>query len=162
LGFPVAQEIPPAQLKEWVTAKLEAKLAIAKNNPYNLIVRKVIANHLIDSSLWYWLTLWNGLEKDLHAMQRRVVKFVWAGQKDTARHRVDHQTLCKPLHQRGLGLLSIPEQTKALSAWLLTWALHESAEPNILQQLMQHHLKLMSWEKWGIGDYTWMFAPPRR
>jgi hypothetical protein len=120
LGYPVAQSIPADRVLQLVTEK-EQKLTTAKQNPENLIGRVVISNHLIDSSAWYLLTLWPGKEANLHKLQGRVVKFVWAGQKVNAHHSVDKETICRAKIKGGLGLMSIPVQWSALSGQIILW-----------------------------------------
>jgi hypothetical protein len=77
-----------------VNEKLDSKLQKSKRNPHNLVARVVIINRLIVSSVWYLLTLWIGSIQQLHKMQKKVTKFTWAGQKDSACHRVDAATIC--------------------------------------------------------------------
>jgi hypothetical protein len=141
-----------------VNEKLDNKLQKSKRNPHNLIARVVIANHLIVSSIWFLLTLWTGSRQQLDKMQKKVTKFVWAGQNDTARHRVDEATICRPKLEGGLGLLSIPIQAAALSGRIMLWALQECHNEDMLGELMQHYIKEKSKEKWGLRDFTWMFA----
>jgi hypothetical protein len=138
LGFPVAESVSLPRMQAMVTEKLESKLQVSRKNPMNLAARVVVANHLLLSSIWYWLTLWPGTLGELSKLQTKVVKFIWAGQKLTARHRVDAATLCRPKHEGGLRLLSIPAETAALSGKILLWALHEPVSRNILRDLLRY------------------------
>jgi hypothetical protein len=138
LGFPVAQEVSLPRMQALVTEKLEAKLEASRKNPMNLVARMVVINHLLLSSVWYWLTLWPGTLGELSKLQTKVVKFLWAGQKLTARHRVDAKTICRPKQEGGLGLLNIPAQTAALSGRILLWALAEPIPQNLLRDLLRH------------------------
>jgi hypothetical protein len=106
-----------------VHAKLDSALEKSRKNPYNLHTRDVVSNHLITASLWYMLTLWNGTVKELKALQKKVNSFVWAGQRQSARHRVDEQTICMPKKDGGLGIISIMAQTSALAGKMFTWQL---------------------------------------
>jgi hypothetical protein len=79
LGVPIAQHISEIQSSTMVKAKLEERIPRCKKRPTVLVARIVLANHFIDSSLWYLLTLWGGRPEELVEMQRQVVNFVWDG-----------------------------------------------------------------------------------
>jgi hypothetical protein len=77
-----------------VKTKLEERLKRSKQNYTSIVGHRVLANHWILSSVWYLLTLYPGDPKDLDDIQRQIVEFIWAGQKEgKTRHRVDAATI---------------------------------------------------------------------
>jgi hypothetical protein len=162
LGYPMANGISTEQLSLLIHKKLDKRPTEARENPHNLEARVVLSNHLISSSAWYYLTLWNGTEAELEVMQRKVVRFIWAGQSEGARHRVDGITLCKAKADGGLGLLHIPKQTRALTSRLILWSTHEGDEDNLLRELLQSYFRQLSRECWGLDDYTWVTVRARK
>jgi hypothetical protein len=88
-------------------------------------------------------------------MQKKIIHFVWAGQRtNKAGHHVDAATITKPKEDGRLGLLSIPIQTCALVGRFSTWILMEEEKPNQLCELLRYYIKKMSFIKWGVSDYT--------
>jgi hypothetical protein len=141
LGIPVAQQVSVKRMTELLEDKLEVNLKNSKKNPASLIARVTIVIHLIDASLWFLLTLWPGDMKTLEQMQNKVTKFVWAAKKSKARHRISFSTICRPKREGGLGLISIPAQTRALSGRFIIWALQETEENHPLRMLIRHYLE---------------------
>lgn len=65
LGIPFGMGISHVLLVEVLRATLEKKLGKAKHDPHSFMARVMIANMLLEESLWYVLTLWLGSEKEL-------------------------------------------------------------------------------------------------
>lgn len=55
-----------------------------------------MVNHLILLSAWFSITLWVGFEEDLRAMEKEIITFVWSGQNQPKKHRVNKATLYRP------------------------------------------------------------------
>lgn len=95
---------------------MENKLAFAKKNPINLIARILIVNQVLYASLWYILALWVGDAKDLKHIDKIILNFLWAGQAQSACHRVNRATLLRPKLKGGLGLIDLFGHVAALAA----------------------------------------------
>jgi hypothetical protein len=137
-----------------VMEKLESRLSLARQNPLNLVARVVVINHLLVSSTWYLLIISVGTERELKAMQDKILQFIRAGQKKNACHRVDKRTICRLKHAGGLGLLEVPTQAASLSGKVLLWLVHKDNPTNVLRNLLQHYIKERSMEAWGVSNYT--------
>lgn len=59
--------------------KLDQKLHKYRNCHLSLAARILVANSLIQSSLWYLLYMWAGDNKFLALLQKRVDRFIWGG-----------------------------------------------------------------------------------
>lgn len=68
------------------------------------------------------LTIWIGDPFQLKLFEG-LLKFLWAGQKDSTRNRVDAETITRSKKNGGLGVLSLSDQVRALVAKLILWAL---------------------------------------
>lgn len=61
-----------------------------------LMARVSVANHLITNTLWYTLTVWAGKSSFLETLQKKLVRFMWAGPQATTRHRVRVVIITRP------------------------------------------------------------------
>jgi hypothetical protein len=141
-----------------VKSKLEERIQRCKKRPTVLGARIVLANHLINSALWYLLTLWGGRPEELVEMQRQVINFIWDGHhSERRRYRVDATTICRPKEEGGLGLIYIPAQRRALAGRFFLWLLQDHKDNNPLRKLLQHYVRDHSYQRWGERNLTWIF-----
>lgn len=104
---------------EQLTKTIDERLAYAKQKKLSLMARVVIINHWILGAIWFILSLWVGDKEQLKAIETCITKFLWADQKETARHRVDADTITHPKSKGGLEAISP-------LAKLLRWPLSSS------------------------------------
>lgn len=110
---------------------------------------------LILGALWYELTLWSGTEAELKEIEKLIVSFLWARQKDSALNRVNLETLFCSKQEGGVGLISLIAQVYSLAARFILWVLLEGDHP--LQVIMRRRIRELSERKWGIADYLWIW-----
>jgi hypothetical protein len=88
LGVQFGEGLDKEMSVSQVKTTLDKILDKSKMNPTLMPSSMVITKQLMQSSLWYLLTLWPGSDAELKEIDRRIVRFLWAGQKETAQHRV--------------------------------------------------------------------------
>jgi hypothetical protein len=142
LGLHFGKGIDGDMMASQVTAILEDRLRKSKMNPTSLAARLVIIKQLLLSSVWYFLTLWSSTEMELKCLEQKMVRFLWARQKDRALHRVNYQTIIKPRAQGGLGYISITQQVDSLASRLILWAI--SAGEDDLKTLLRQRIMDLS------------------
>lgn len=113
----------------------------------SLMARVMIINHWILVALWFLLTLWVGDPAQLKVIKTTIIKFLWAGQKDSARHRVDAAIVTREKKHGGLGVLSITEQVIALAGKNILWTI--TAGGHLLKTIIQHRIRALSLKRWG-------------
>lgn len=72
-------------------------------------------------------------------------------------HRVKFTTIIKHKSDGGLGMISIKFQVRALAGKIIVWAISDGTHP--LQIILRHVIQEMSYHKWGISDFSWVFTP---
>lgn len=60
-----------------------------------------------------------GEEKELEAMEKLIIHFLWASSMDKARHRVELNTILLHKLKGGLGAIFLREQVRALVAKII-------------------------------------------
>lgn len=103
------------------------------------------------------LALWTGDENTIKAIEVKIINFLWAGQLDSARHKVDHLTVIRPKNQDGLGVLSLSDQVKALLGKTMVWTVSEKPHP--LHTILKHRICELFMKCWGIPNFSWVFYP---
>lgn len=115
----------------------------------------VIINHWIMGALWFILTIWIGDPSHLKIIEGIIIKFLWAGQSDSAKHWVDVATVMLPKDQGGLGVISVTNQVQALAGKVTLEALMDRKHP--LETILRHHIQTLSFKRWGTTDFSWVF-----
>lgn len=116
LGFPVANNFSTLQLKEQIQFGVSSNLNKLKQRHLSLAGRVLIANSLIMSTIWYFITLWAGDLDFLNHLQSQIERFIWAGRSQVARG-----TATQPKSFGGLGLLLIVEQFHSIAGNIMIW-----------------------------------------
>lgn len=83
-------------MRKKISQKLEEGLRRSKAKFTSLAARIVLINNLILSTLWYYFTLWARDDKELEALEKIIIHFLWAEAMDTMRHRVKLNTITMP------------------------------------------------------------------
>jgi hypothetical protein len=96
------------------------QLAKSKLDPTSIGARLVIVKQLMQSSLWFVLTLCVLSRKELKKLDRKIVRFIWAGQKDKVQRKVNYQTIIKPRMEGGLGYISLEHQVDGMAGNLFS------------------------------------------
>lgn len=73
LGYFMGVGISHEQIKEKILTLLEDGLRRSKAKFTSLATRIVLINNLILSTLWYFLTLWAGDEKELESLENLII-----------------------------------------------------------------------------------------
>lgn len=135
MGIGISHE----QMHEKILWQLENGLKRSMANFSSLVARIVLINNLILNTLWYFLSLWAGDEKDLEAMEKIIIHFLWVGSIDNARHGVKMNTLLLHKLKGGLRVISLCDQVRALVAKIILWAISMGNHP--FQILLQQNIK---------------------
>lgn len=69
---------------EQLTKILDDRLATTKKKKLLFMARVVIINHWILGTIWFILALWVGCSQQLKVVQTTIIKFLWAGEKESA------------------------------------------------------------------------------
>lgn len=157
LGYFMGMGIFHEQMRKKISQKLEEGLRRSKAKFTSLAARIVLINNLILSTLWYYFTLWARDDKELEALEKIIIHFLWAEAMDTMRHRVKLNTITMPNLQGGLGVISLREQVRALISKIILWALAASNRPLLI--ILRGYIRQMSMKKWGCKDYSWVVVP---
>jgi hypothetical protein len=156
LGFYFGEEgIDEGMVFQQIKSNSAEQLGKARLTPFTPTERKVVVTQLLEGSLWYVLTLWKGKEQELQELDRIMANFIWAGQKEYSAPKVDLQTLYKPKKEGGIGLISIRALVKCMLVRFLLWAMAEGSHS--LQLILRHRIRELSYKKWGVKDFSWMF-----
>lgn len=102
----------------------------------------------------FTLTVWAGKASFLDHLQKKMIRFIWAGTNATASHRVNADTFTRPRCQGGLGLISIPAQARALAGLIILWTIQEGDQP--LRQLLQFRIRALSADCWNTFNFAWI------
>lgn len=149
LGIPTAQSISNVRLEETIQTKVDNKLHKIQNRQLTLAARVTVANSVLLGCVWYFLFVWSGKECFLNCIQGKVDRFVWAG-----RSRVARAVATLPTSARGLGLINLAAQYRALTGSLMIWTTLN--DPHPLRQILQCHIKEVSMRRWGTPDLAWI------
>lgn len=74
---------------------------------------------------------------------------------DTPRPRVKLNTITLPKEMCSLGVISIQDMVKKLGGKFILWAISTSEHP--LQILLCASSRQISFKKWGVVDFSWIF-----
>lgn len=99
LGIPVPSHFYTSQPMEQIQSKLVKSLAKLKLRHLSLAGRVMVANGLIMSSIWYFITLWASELSFFTKLQGLIESYVWAG-----RSRVSRGTVTQPKACGGFGV----------------------------------------------------------
>lgn len=103
-GFPMACEFAVDLTEALLNAKIDRCLDKMSLRQLTLAGKITVANSLILSTVWYFITLWPGDFQFFMKIQGRIEAFIWAG-----RSRVNRNTITLSKARGGLGLLLIEE-----------------------------------------------------
>lgn len=118
LGIYMVDQISSTITKEQLFIKIDKCLEKASRHQLSLTGRIIVANHIIQATLWYLLAIWVGDDEDIRQVEQTIKHYIWTQNKST-RHKVNFDTITLPKKEGGLGLISIAHQTKALAAKIL-------------------------------------------
>lgn len=152
LGFFFSDGLSPELMVEQLSKILNDRLTTAKSKKLSFMARVVIINHWIQGAIWFILALCVGSPQQLKALQSIIIKFLWAGEKESARHRVDILTITSPKSQGGVALISLTDQGTALASKLVLWATEDDVHP--LQCILQGKIQELSFRRWGTRDFS--------
>jgi hypothetical protein len=138
-----------------VRSNLAEKLSSARLTPFTPTERKVVVNQILQGSLWFILSLWKGNDKELKELETQMVNFIWAGQKEYRQLQVDAVTLTNSKKEGGIGLTNVRDQVKCMLVRCLIWAISDGSHP--LQIILRHRIRELSFRKWGVKDYSWLY-----
>lgn len=94
---------------EQLSKTLDERLKKVKKKPTSLIGRVVSINHLLPCSLWFILALKIGDPTTLKISEKIIITFLWAGQQDSARHKVNYDTITQSKRHGELSLISLAD-----------------------------------------------------
>ncbi|KAL3692853.1 hypothetical protein R1sor_006504 [Riccia sorocarpa] len=121
LGFIFTQALDQEAIFHKCLGKIDNVLNEKKLSSKSLQGRITIANHIIYGYIWFLLPLWAGNDKQLEAIDKKIVRFVWGGANTSPRQRIAHKVLQLPKSTSGLGLLAAKHQASAFAAATITW-----------------------------------------
>jgi hypothetical protein len=114
LGFSFTSGLHPAPTTEALFTKLKSRLKRWESFHLTLKGKVVVANHLILSGLWYFLTLNASNPKLLHKLQRLINAYIWSSGSTRGKYRVLADIITLLTSQGGLGLIHVSVQAKIL------------------------------------------------
>lgn len=155
LGIHCAQQLSEELMEKELELRQDRGIARCRAKSSSLMARVMVASHIITSSLWYMLTVWPGKPSFLESLQKKVIRFIWAGSNATTRHRVKAKIITCPKRLGGLGLISIPLQTRALAGLIILWAIQDGVQP--FCQLLQFWICALSTSRRNTFNFAWIF-----
>ncbi|KAG0605467.1 hypothetical protein M758_9G061900 [Ceratodon purpureus] len=138
LGTPFGVSLHTGDVDAFLTAKITRKLRYWASIHLSLAGRVVIANSVMLSTLWYFLSIWGGSKTVLNSIRASIRNYVWSGTAENARVRVSWTDCCAPKSSGGLGLI---DPAEALASLMTKWILR-ALEPgrSALHLLLRHRL----------------------
>lgn len=103
--------------------------------------------------------VWPGDMSFLKDLDNQVKAFIWDGQEDSYRPRLDYSILIRFTEEGGLGVILIKAHTIAIAGKRMLWITTNGK--HTLQCILWVKLVQLSINKWGIEDYSWLVAPSR-
>jgi hypothetical protein len=94
--------------------------------------------------------------EELFKMDKKMVCFLWAGNKTTAQHRVNYATVIQPKQEGGLGYIGIPDQVNCLAAKFVLWTVSDREDE--LKAILSRRIRELSLRKWGVHNYLWVYV----
>lgn len=85
--------------------------SIVQMNAYG---RAVIINGVLLSGLWYFLSIWGGIDAGVSKIRGQLFNFLWAGDPKRGRNRVNWLTCCQSKEEGGLNLINPEDAVVAL------------------------------------------------
>lgn len=157
LGVFMGIEISADSMQRYLQEALDKRLAMARRKPQTLMLRVQMANQLISNVLWYMLHVWPGDFSFLDSLDKQIREFIWSGQVEAKRPRLNHNLLTGSKDDGGLALISIKDQTIAIAGKKVLWVASDGE--HTLQSILRVKLGELSEKRWGTNDYAWLFAP---
>ena len=80
----------------------------------------LICNHVLLSTLWFFISVWGGSNKILNKIRGAIRNYLWSGKEQQSRSRVSWRECCLKKKYRGLDLVD-PEaaKTSLLCKWIV-------------------------------------------
>ena len=152
LGTPFGLNLNTPNVDKFLYNKISKKLDYWSTMKLSLGGRIVICNQVLLSTLWFFITVWDGSNKILTKMRGTIRNYLWSGKKQLTRTRVSWRECCLKKKYGGLGLVD-PEAAKI--SLLCKWIVKAMEPGNLnLQLILRYRLARFNpqngW-KWGVS-----------
>ena len=118
----------------------------------SLAGRALICNHVLLSTLWFFISVWGGSNKILNKIRGDIRNYLWSRKEQQSRTRVSWKECCLKKKYGGLGLVD-PEaaKTSLLCKWIVRAMEPGESNLQLMLRFRLSHFKPQRGPSWGIS-----------
>ena len=130
LGAPFGLSLATKDVDYFLLDKLSKKLVHWSTTKLNPTGRSIVANSVLLSSTFFFLSIWGGSRKGVKKIKSVIMNYIAGGKLQQARIRVSWQQCCQTKSKGGVNLINPEDAVAALMTKWLTKAL-EPGDSNL-------------------------------
>jgi hypothetical protein len=159
LGTPFGINLHTQDVDEFLYTKIQKKLEYWALVHLSLSGRAVIANSVLVSTLYYFITIWGGSRQVIRKIRAQIRNFLWLGSLRNCRARVRWTDCCAVKQVGGLGLVDPEEALLALAAkWIIRGLTPGTAPLQILIRYRLLQIRSHARGGWPMAS-QWVLTP---
>jgi hypothetical protein len=150
LGTPFGLNLNVSDVDHFLYSKISRKLAYWSTMKLSLAGRTLICNHVLLSTLWFFISVWGGSNKILTKIRGAIRNYLWSGKEQHSRTRVSWRECCLKKKYGGLGLVD-PEaaKTSLLCKWIVRAMEPRDSNLQVMLRFRLVHFKPQRGRSWG-------------
>lgn len=150
LGAPFGLSLTTHDVNEFLHNRLTKKLTHWSTRKINPTGRAIVANSILLSSIFFFLSVWGGTKQGIARIKSTVANYLASGKASRSRARVGWIQSCQPKKDGGINLINPHD---AVSALMTKWII-KAMEPgqSNLHLLLRH--KLSQYQPYSGGRWS--------
>ena len=150
LGAPFGLALTTKDVDTFLLDKLTKKLVHWSTTKINPTGRSVVANIVLLSSTFFFLSIWGGSRKGVKKIKSTIMNYVAGGKLQRARVRVSWQQCCQTKSKGGVNLIN-PED--AVTALMTKWLI-KAMEPGDSNLHLFLRFRLSQYQPYASGRWS--------
>jgi hypothetical protein len=127
LGTPFGLSLKSQSIDEFMKERVNQRLRYRCTIKINSIGRSIIANKILLSSMFFFMSIWDGTKGGITKVKACIANYMWSGTMNRARTKVVWLQYCQPKADGGLGLIN---PVDALVGLMTKWIM-KACEPGL-------------------------------
>jgi hypothetical protein len=149
LGTPFGLSMSAQCVDEFLVERVHKSLRYWCTTKVNSTGRGVVVNKILLSSIFFFISIWDGTQKGIARVKANVASYMWSGTMNRARTKVAWLQCCQPKDQGGLDLVNPADALVALMAKWIT----KACEPGTSNLHAMIRFRLVSFQPYSGGRW---------